>query len=446
MISFNINWRKPFTMLGGFADTAIAFDYKYAPANFLDYYNKVAPVADAIDKLATLGSCIRPYGYIGKEASAEDDLFNMWARRPNSQQNGIQFRKEALVHFLVTGNNFVEVKYVKDKKKKVVKAITNINPRKITINIKGEEIDYYETTKYSKTVRYSKQLKTQDGFIDTTRYQYEENGYIYDLIQYREMEDSHVDIMTGFGRSRLEPLQDELQLYIQGNLSNKATFKNSLSAKKMLKIDTTKINSGINQEMINQYKDTLIKEFSGVENQGKTIITNLDVNSVDLQNPFMAKDLEFNVGLRRLRVAFYNAYNIQLPLVEGEFTSNSNMKEANLMLYDNGILPILESYYEFNDFNLIKNFNPETKISEIKYVASEIPAIAMRDAQLVNQLSNINAFTKNELREKLGSNAIIGLNAVYIDGNQAPIGEDTNTSDSIGVPLSQVKELREREK
>jgi hypothetical protein len=152
----------------------------------------------------------------------------------------------------------------------------------------------------------------------------------------------------------------------------------------------------------------------------------------------MAKDLEFNIGLRRLRVAFYNAFNIPLPLVEGEFTSNSNMKEANLNLYDSAILPTLESYYEFIYLFFIKDFYPNTKITEIKYVESEIPAIAMRNAELANLISNANIATKNELRRQIGLNNIEGLNAVYVDGNQAPIGEDTNTNDAIGVPLSQV--------
>ena len=62
-------------------------------------------------------------------------------------------------------------------------------------------------------------------------------------------------------------------------------------------------------------------------------------------------------------------------------------------------------------------------------------------SELVNQISNANIATKNELRQKVGLNPIVGLNAVYVDGNQAPIGEDTNTGDTIGAPLSQVKEL-----
>lgn len=426
-------------LLGSF-NNKISFNYKYASANFLDYYNGIAPIADAIDKITILGSCIRPYAYIGGNVFNDDILFNKWSRRPNNKQVGILFRKEGLTHFLTTGNNFIEIEYVKVRNKKEVKHIRNINPRNINISIQNGEIEYYETRSYKKTIKYKKVLKTE--FEDSIRYQYSENDRIYDLIHYREMEDSHQDCMIGFGRSRLEPLQDEMQLYQDGNLSNKATFKNSLAAKKMLKIDTTKVNAGINKEALDKWKDALLNEFSGAENQGKTIITNLDVTPVDLQNPFMAKDLEFNIGLRRLRVAFYNAFGIPLPLVEGEFTSNSNMKEANLMLYDNGILPILENYYEFIYFNLIKNFSPDSKISEIKYIPSEIPAIAMRDAELANTISNANIATKNELRQKIGLNPIEGLNAIYIDGNQAPIGEDTNTGDSIGSPLSQQAKLK----
>jgi len=434
-------------MIGDFSSNPnMSFTILYDASTFLNFYYTVAPLADAINKINTFGSTIKPYAFQGsipyvndaKKTPPDVMAFDKWARKPNPKQTGIQFRKEALLHFLATGNNFIEIKY---KNKNDISAITNINPAKIAINKTNEVINYYEyADENGVIITYNKNLDS--SYENPIRYKFIKDGVTRELLHYSEEEakvlTNNMVITSGWGTSKLAPLRDEMILYQEGNTSNRASFKNSLAAKKMFKIDLTKVPAGTNQQLVDQWKKDLESKFTGSVNNGKTLITTLDINPVDLQNPFMAKDLEFNIGLRRLRVAFYNAFNIPLPLVEGEFTSNSNMKEANLNLYDSAILPTLESYYEFIYLFFIKDFYPNTKITEIKYIESEIPAIAMRNAELANLISNANIATKNELRRQIGLNNIEGLNAVYVDGNQAPIGEDTNTSDAIGIPLSQI--------
>ena len=450
--NFNIGFRK-FIGLSGSLDTSCGdFNYVYTLGGYMDYYQNIAPLADAIDKVALPASCIKPYAFIKNVASeVNENNFLKWLRYPNQTQTGIKFRKEGFEHYLITGNNFIEVAYVIEDNSKKIISYKNLNPRYITAKLdNNNEVEYYEYNKAPlPPKKYERQLDSTNFKINSNRFRYKIGKTYYDLVVWQDsIQDSGVNdfFVRGLGKSKLQPLQDEMLLYRDGNKSNKATFKNSLTAKKMLVIDLAKLPAGTTQEQMEQYKKKLLEEYSGSQNTGKTIITTLDVKPVDLQNPFMARDLEFNIGLRRLRVAFYNAFNIPLPLVEGEFTSNSNMKESNLNLYDSAVLPLLEDYFEFVYVYLIKDFNDKTEIESINYIGSEIPAIAMREAELVNQLSNANIVTKNELRQRIGLGAITGLNAVYVDGNQAPIGEDTNTGDTIGAPLSQVKELREREK
>lgn len=413
------------------------FLYKYSADIFLDYYNMVAPLSDAVDKITKAASIIEPY-----IKSQQPVDFNKFSTKPNPKQTGKQFRKEGLTHFLITGNNFIEIKYkIDSKRKKKIYEINNINPRFIRINkqFNDNEISYYSHYKDTKEIRYSKILNTKD-FENPIRYQYQDNGFIYDLIHYKEHEDDGVEVKSGWGRSKLEPLQNELDLYTQSNAHNRATIRQAISAKKMFKIDRTKMPAGVKTEEINAWLKDLTEKYTGISGSGKTLFTTLDVNQVDLQNPFMARDLEFNVGLRRLRVAIYNAFDIPLPKVEGEFTSNSNMKESNLNFYDEAVLPNLESYYDFINVFLFQDFYPDAKVEKVFYASSEIPVLAERNAVLVNKLSISKILTQNELRNKVDMDRIEGLDAIYIDGNQAPIGVDTNTDDAIGVPLSsQVK-------
>lgn len=416
------------------------FLYKYTADIFLDYYNMVSPLSDAVDKITKASSIIEPY-----IKSQEQVDFYKFSTKPNSKQTGKQFRKEALTHFLVTGNNFIEVKYkIDSKKNKKIYEINNLNPRFVKIHKQyNDEISYYIFNKNNIEIKYNKILNTKN-FENPIRYQYEDNGFIYDLIHYKELEDNElntVQIKSGWGRSKLEPLQNELDLYVQSNTHNRATIRQAISAKKMFKIDRSKMPAGIKAEEFNAWLKDLTEKYSGSINSGKTLFTTLDVSQVDLQNPFMARDLEFNVGLRRLRVAIYNAFDIPLPKVEGEFTSNSNMKESNLNFYDEAVLPNLESYYDFINVFLFQDFYPEAKVEKVFYASSEIPVLAERNASLVNKLSISKILTQNELRKKFDLDRIEGLDAIYIDGNQAPIGVDTNTGDAIGTPLSQQKDL-----
>jgi len=100
--------------------------------------------------------------------------FDKWARKPNPKQTGIQFRKEALLHFLATGNNFIEIKY-KNKNKNDISAITNINPAKIAINKTNEVINYYEyADENGAIITYNKNLDS--SYENPIRYKFIKDG------------------------------------------------------------------------------------------------------------------------------------------------------------------------------------------------------------------------------------------------------------------------------
>lgn len=419
----------------------IIFERHTSATGYMKQYREIAPLADAIDKVAMAGATITPYPVLnGDFVKNTEENYNRWVLRPNSDQTGILFRKEALIHFNVAGNNFIEIAWKYDNNEQIkFLEIKNINPALVSPYILNDQIIEYRRQKGTKTIIYKKTINTKRDIVET--YSYTENGINYDLFNFRELKDeSDGSSITGLGLSKLYSIQDELILYQEGNKHNKRSLLNSLSAKKLISINHKELPSNIQKEDRQEYLKKLEEGYSGAEGSGKTIFTNLPLVVQDLQNQFVARDLEFNQGLRRLRVAVYNRFNIPLPKVEGEFTSNSNMKESNLNFYDEAVFPLIETYYDFVYNFIFKNYFPDLQYDKIYYCESEIPAIAFRNAELVYQLSRANVMTKNELRKKVGVAEIEGLNAVYIDGNQAPIGEDTNTDDAIGMPLS-TKEL-----
>lgn len=421
----------------------VKFERYSTPGAYMEQYRLIAPLGDAVDKVATAGAVIEPYGIIdGDYVNNIDENFKLWSQRPNYEQSGKLFRKEALIHFLVTGNNFIEIAWKLENGKVKFLEIKNLDPSCVSSYATNDKVEYYEYRKNTKVIKYKRQFDVQRAI--PFYYTYKENGINYDLLNFRELKDEYENsgMYSGFGLSRLYSIQDELILYQEGNKHNKRSLQNSLSAKKMISVETDKLATLFNKDDIDKYRKALEDTYSGTENSGKTLFTSLPLKVVDLQNPYVSRDLEFNQGQRRLRVAVYNRFNIPLPKVEGEFTSNSNMKESNLNFYDEAVLPQLEIYYDFVYHFIFKNYFPEIVFDKIHYCESEIPTIALRNAELISELAKSNSLTKNELRKKVGLAEIEGLNAVYIDGNQAPIGIDTNTDDAIGVPLSS-KELAE---
>jgi hypothetical protein len=52
----------------------------------------------------------------GNFVNNDDKNIKIWIERPNKLQSGILYRKEAIIHFNATGNNFIEIKYIKKRR------------------------------------------------------------------------------------------------------------------------------------------------------------------------------------------------------------------------------------------------------------------------------------------------------------------------------------------
>lgn len=420
---------------------------------YLQYYNQVAPVGDAINKIAQEAAMIEVNPYVYNEKEAEKPLvgspFSKKFSKPNAFQSGNLFRDEAAVHYMATGNNYIFLTGVlNEAKDEIIQdpvEVFNLRPDFMTIIPDADyfPLFYMYNPQGRQRVFRRKLVKTRNG-------QWEEM-YVEDqgfgvLMHFKEPSTNRVFTML-YGDSPLQNVELEIAQYLQASVHNTNLLKNGLSARMLFSFKDTPT---VSEDQILKIKSKIETEYSGANNAGKNMFSPIpmDAKSLDMN----LKDMDFEKLMRRMRVAIYNKLNTPLPLVEGEFTSNTNMKEANLNFYDKAVLPYVfkrdDFYYNF----IYKPFFKDEGAFKIGFDPTSIPALQTRIFDNVLLMQKSGTVTINEMREYQGLGPTTnGGNNLFIDANKAPVAGDENLTDGIGMPARSIAQdsndkLQESEK
>jgi phage portal protein BeeE len=420
-------------------DSGTEFSFANDSSTYLKYYAKVAPVGHAIHTIASAASIVSLLPYSNEKEGAvavTDDAFVTLFSRPNFQQTGLDYKKEAFIHYLTTGNNYIYLSNVMNSAgTKIISSpseVFNLRPDYVNAvaGIDGY-VDYYQYSSNGTQKTFRKKIitningKVMEAFVDNK----------FGILLHSKEPSTNPFFNALVGDSPLQNVELEIKQYLEASIHNTNLLNNGMSARMMF---TPKDGSTPpNAEQVDKIRKYLAENYSGANNAGKNLVIGMpfDAKNLDMN----LKDMDFEKLMRRMRVAIYNNFDIPLPMVEGEYTSNSNMKESNLNFYDKAILPLLDKYCDFKYHFIYKNFFPTRNIVKIDYNTTEIPALQERALDNSVLLSKIQSVTKNEIRKYIGmSKTDVGGDAVYIDGNQVAIAGDQNMTDTIGVAANQV--------
>lgn len=419
-------------MIGDYYDS---FSFSTNPSIGLRYYSQIAPVGDAIGKIASEASAIRLLPYEKSEEGLEPEEDNPFVKKfskPNFQQTGIDFRKEAFIHYLATGNNYIYLTGV--------------------LNATGDKIIYKPNEVFNLRPDFITAVAGSNGYVD--HYYYSCNGtqryftkrlirnfnnewieaFVDDnfgvLVHFKEPSTNPINNCL-YGDSPLQSVELEMNQYLQASVHNTNLLKNGMSSKMMF--SPKEGTNPPNEDTLAKMRDYLRKNFSGANNAGKTLLMSTPFTAVPLD--MNLKDMDFEKLMRRMRVAIYNNFNVSLPSVEGEFAAAASTKEANLYFYDKAVLPLLDKYCDFYYHFIYQNFYPQQEIVKIGYDKSSIMALQLRMFESISLLKKSGIFTINEIRKYAErSKTEIGGNAVYIDGNQVAVAGDEG--ENFGVPAN----------
>lgn len=435
-----------------FAGIENAFNFATTNIQWMQYYTTVAPVGDAVDKIAEKGSTIPLLLFAPDSEEAEmpinDHPFLKLLKKPNPYQTQQNFIKEALVHERATGNNYLYLTGgINSDQNRIVGEpleMYNLRPDYITVSpsISDGRAAYYQYTQASGKMLIFKrrEIRNINGkMIDTY---IEENGY-GQLYHFKNISSRR----TGgyyqlFGDAPLQSAELQIGQYFEAAVYNYFLIKNGLSAKTMISPD---VKDPISTDALNKLRAFITTEFTGSGNSGKTIVSTLPLKSTALS--VNIKDMDFKDLDKRTSEAVYRKLEIPLPLVGNDHTAMNNMSTSYLMFYDNAVLPTVDNLcnnlftFPFGD-----RYKDAQNFTKLGYNDSSIGALQPRIAENIKLLRESGVATINELREYQGLSRVPdeGCDDIWINTNQMPIGKDTNLIDTIGVDQQAKKRLEKK--
>lgn len=428
------------------------FDFATTNIQWMQYYTTVAPVGDAVDKIAEKGSVIPLLLFAPDNEEAELPINNhpflKLLKKPNPYQTQQNFIKEALVHERATGNNYLYLTggISANQDRIIGEPVEMYNLRPDFMTVTPDTYDgrpaYYQCTLASgKLLTFNRrEVRNINGkMIDTY---IEQNGYgqLYHFKNISARRAGGYYIL--FGDAPLQSAEIQIGQYFEAAVYNYFLIKNGLSAKNMISPD---LKDPISQDQLNKLRAFIQTEFTGSGNSGKTIVSTMPLKSTSLA--ISLKDMDFKDLDRRTSEAVYRKLEIPLPLVGAEHTAMNNMETSYLMFYDNAVLPTVDNLCNnLFTFPFTDRYKDSQDFLKLGYTDSSIGALQPRIAQNIKLLRESGVATINELREYQGLSRVEseGCDDIWINKNQIPIGKDTNLIDTIGVDQQRKKYLEKK--
>jgi HK97 family phage portal protein len=228
------------------------------------------------------------------------------------------------------------------------------------------------------------------------------------------------------GISPVQSIYFDIQQYINAGLHNLSTLKRGARPSGILTLKDEE-SYVLSDDQRAKLKEELKNYYSGAENAGRVgfLDVPLDWHEMSQTN----KDMDFLELKRDTESMIYTRYNIPAPFVTEETMAMANRTSARLDFYQDAILPLLNTIYQELTLLLMYRY-PDSENLIITYDISKIPALEPRKLDQIAKLNDLGAFSKNEIRAKLGENPASGGDSILVPTNLVPL-EQVTISDTL---------------
>lgn len=388
------------------------------------YYLECAPVQTAIDKITDEIAAIKPLIYNKKtdEYIDEHPLLELLAY-PDADFVWSEFIKQLANFYLICGNSYIKADGYIEQPPLTLRVMPS---QAVSIvvgfdgyaqNITARVMSIMDT--YNRTA-----VKT-DG-QERFRFYANEFKELYQIRTFNPMVSSNM----GYGLSPLNAIFYEMRQYVEVAKYNLSALQRGVKLSGFLTSKTPMVDKK-KQEFLQQ----MSYGFAGSNNAGRMAFFDSDVAFVDTMKG--SRDMDYIEMRRQVTESIYNALKIPLPLINSETSSYNNMETAKLLLYDNAVLPLTRRLYaELTNFLMPRYENSEDLI--LAFNETDIPALEPRRNEMAKVKSELNIFTKNEIRNDYGVEGLEGGNQVYEPMSNVVVAVDT--SDTLGIALSSTED------
>jgi HK97 family phage portal protein len=214
------------------------------------------------------------------------------------------------------------------------------------------------------------------------------------------------------GLSRLMSLQRPLTQMISGDIYNTKLLNSGTKPFMMLSPK-----EGLTESEMEDIELSL-EQLKGAHNVGGIFI--LPTAMDDVSTPTTNRDLEYQDMLAEVKQRIADAYYMPLALISPDAMTYSNYSTAQVAFYDGPVSNLVYNLFP----QIVKILSSRLGITEsmhVTYNQHDVPALQMRQAERMAELSRTYTMTLNELRDMLGLDPLSVGEEIYMPGNLIPV-------------------------
>ncbi len=223
-----------------------------------------------------------------------------------------------------------------------------------------------------------------------------------------------------YGDSPMRPCRTWIDSAREAGEWNTSLLENSGRPSGALKYTGT---TALSEEQKAALREQLESKYTGAKNTGKPLLLSggMEWEQISLS----PQEMDFLAGLNYADRKIADNYGIPFPLLSPDAATFSNMDTARESLFEDTIIPFLESFIETFSNWLIPMF-PNTEGLKLCIDYSSISAYEAKNQRKTDRLKSLtdsSIITINEAREEIGYEDLAeGGDVPYINAGRVPLG------------------------
>lgn len=382
------------------------------------YYTLAAPVATAIDILSEEFADLEPRVFNTKTKEFEDHDVLELLQKPNADSTYTEFAQRLAGFLLITGDSYI---LGSGPVSRPPLEIAVVNPADITLQADGKDgllgtIQFNADVVSAFFIR--EEVERRFRFFNK-----EETGEAWQIKTFNpRFSSSNLG-----GMSPLQPIMPEIEQYLESSNHNLSLLKRGARPSGVF----TSADQ-LTDDQFERLKEQIDNWYSGSGNAGRPILAENGTSYADAM--INNRDMDFLNLKKEVTLAIYARLRIPLPIISSDNMTLANMESSKLSLYDNATMPLANRLFqELTNFLMPRYRAPQELI--ITFDPSQVESLTIRRAEEVKLRRETAVNTVNELRTRLGDEALdSGGDVLLRPATLVPVATDQFTEDQFDVP------------
>ncbi len=382
-----------------------------SPAEITPYqawllYINVAPFAKVVDMIADAVASLVMVVEENGETVDHHPVFN-FMRQPGFNRNRRRFMKELTVQYLVTGTGYMHMIGPPTSPPHAIDLLKtkNVQPSP------GWDMwpDSYLYSEGTRSIRFQRDMSNPRdwSWIDT-------GTGLGEIVPVYDMDGS----TRGVGLPRLNAIRHDVEMRLKGVLHNSSVLDKGARLSGVLNLK-----EGATEEQERAVQQMFEATASGVGNAGKVLVTSGGGAEFTALSQNM-KDMDFAKLIGIVEDSIAARYNVPVTLFRTDAQTNNNYETSWNVLYDQAVLPTFDILG--SALSAVFARRMRTYI-EIKHDTLTSPILARQAVARAIDLHRESLVSRNEARQMVGFEPVLGGDLIYGSMGQVPQGEDLFT-------------------